>query len=262
MEPCSYRLVLEYDGAGFEGWQVQAGDRRTVQGTLEAAIAQVTGESVRIMGSGRTDTGVHAEGQVASVALASAPEPAALAQALNGVLPRDVVVRELALAPAGFNARRDAVAKRYRYAVWNAHRRAPLRAARSLHVPYALDGAALRAGLQVLVGTHDFASFQGAGATVTSTTRELLAAELEGTVGGAFQLEFEGSGFLRHMVRNLVGTLLEVGSGKRTPESLEALLAARDRRLAGPTAPAHALTLLDVRYPASVLEPASAPMGD
>jgi tRNA pseudouridine38-40 synthase len=262
MEPRCYRLVLEYDGAGFEGWQVQAGDRRTVQGALEAAIAQVTGQTVRVTGSGRTDTGVHAEGQVASVALAAGPEPAALQQALNGVLERDVVVRELALAPAGFDARRDATAKRYRYALWNASWRAPLRAARTLHVPYALDLGALRAGLQGLVGTHDFASFQGAGASVTTTTRKLLAAELSGEAGGALQLEFEGSGFLRHMVRNLVGTLLEVGAGKRAPESLESLLAARDRRRAGPTAPAHALTLLFVRYPASVSEAASSPMGD
>ena len=255
----TYRLVLEYDGAGFEGWQVQSGETPTVQGALEAGIARVTGQSVRVTGSGRTDTGVHAEGQVASLALEEGPEPAALQRALNGVLPRTIGVREVAFAPEGFDARRDARSKRYRYALWNHAVRSPLRAARTLHVPQPLDLGAMRAGLAALVGVHDFASFQAAGTQITTTTREILAAELRERPDGTLALEFEGTGFLRHMVRNLVGTLLEVGQGRRTPESLPGLLEARDRRLAGPTAPAHGLTLVHVHYPAEVLGPVAAP---
>ena len=255
----SYRLVLEYDGTDFEGWQVQSGGRRTVQGALESAIARVTGQTVRIMGSGRTDAGVHAEGQVASVSLEGDLDPTELRRSLNGVLPRDIGVREVARAPDGFNARRDAVAKRYRYALWTSETRSPLRARQSLHVPHELDLAAMRAACERILGVHDFASFQAARAAVKTTTRELLAVEIKGPVGGEIHLEFEGSGFLRHMVRNLVGTLLEVAQGRRTPEGLSELLEARDRRQAGPTAPAHGLTLLFVRYPDVVYAAAGTP---
>lgn len=220
----------------------------TVQGTLEAAIERVTGQSVRVVGSGRTDAGVHAEAQVASVRLETALAPERLRRALNGVLPRSVAVLEVARAPDGFHARRDARSKVYRYGLWNGPVRSPLRAARSLHVERPLDLVALRRAARDLVGCHDFAAFQAAGSQVRTTRRTLLAVAAPGEPGAAIALRFEGTGFLRHMVRNLVGTLLEVGAGRRDPASLPALLASRDRALAGPTAPAHALVLEAVRY--------------
>ena len=245
----TFRLTLEYDGADFEGWQFQPGDHRTVQGTLERAIARVTLERARATGSGRTDSGVHAEGQVASVRLETAMEPERLRRALNGVLPPDLVVLALERAPDAFDARRHATGKLYRYAIWNDPTRHPLRRARSLCLARRLDLEALRRAARDLVGSHDFASFQGAGSDVKTTVRTLRRLEVTGEAGGELDLWFEGSGFLRHMVRNLVGTLIDVASARRDPEGMPELLAARDRTLAGKTAPAHALSLVSVSYP-------------
>lgn len=248
----TFRLTLEYDGSGFQGWQVQPGGRRTVQGALEAAVQQVTSERVRVAGSGRTDAGVHAEGQVASLVLAEPVEPERLRQALNGVLPEDVAVLALEPAPEGFDARRSARGKLYRYRVWNGATRSPLRAARTLWVRRPLDAIAMAKAMEAFAGTHDFASFQAAGSDVTETVRTLLRVGLEGRAGDELRLHFEGTGFLRHMVRNLMGTLLEVGLCKRDPGEMASLVAARDRRLAGPTAAAHALSLVRVDYDSPV----------
>lgn len=242
------RLTLEYDGTGFEGWQAQPAGRRTVQGVLEAALRSVSGRPVRAVGAGRTDAGVHAEGQVASLELSTRLGPETLLRAIDARLPLDLAVRELAPAPPGFHARRDATAKLYRYRIWNGPVRSPLRARYALHVPRPLDAEAMRRAAALLRGRHDFASFQAAGSGVATTVRSLPRLELLGRSGGELALEVEGSGFLRHMVRNLVGTLLEVGRGRRDPEGMSALLAARDRRRAGPTAPAHGLTLVRVDY--------------
>lgn len=244
----TFRLTLEYDGADFHGWQVQPGERRTVQGTLEHAIARVVHERARVAGAGRTDAGVHAEGQVASVRLGSTLEPEALRRALNGVLPEDVAVVALAVERDDFHARHHATGKRYRYRLWNAPVRSPLRRRQVLCLQRPLDLAALGVAAADLVGTHDFASFQAAGSSVESTTRTLRRLDVEGEAGGGIDLVFEGSGFLRHMVRNVVGTLLEVANGRRDPAGMPALLAAADRRRAGPTAPAHPLTLEEVYY--------------
>jgi len=243
----NFRLVLEYDGTDFAGWQAQRAGERTVQGALEAALAHVSGASVAVIGAGRTDAGVHAEGQVASVHCAMRLDAATLQRALNAVLPRDVAVREIAVAADAFHARRDALSKRYVYRIWNAPVRAPLRERTSLWVPVALDVAAMRAAARALVGTHDFASFAAAGSNARTTVRALETVALEQS-GPELACAFEGPGFLRHMVRNLVGTLLEVGRGRRAPDSIADLLAARDRSLAGPTAPPHGLTLVHVRH--------------
>ncbi len=244
----TFRFTLEYDGTDFQGWQVQPGGRRTVQGVLEAAVARVTSEAVRVAGSGRTDSGVHAEGQVASLRLAAAVDPDRLRRSLNGVLPSDVAVLEVRDAPEGFDARRDARSKLYRYAIWNGPTRSPLRARRVLWLRRPLNLPAMRSAAEALVGTHDFASFQAAGSDPMGTVRTLLRLEIDGQAGAAIDLRFEGTGFLRHMVRNLAGTLIEVGTGRRVPEQMAAILAARDRRRAGPTAAAQALTLVAVSY--------------
>ncbi len=247
-----FRLVLEYDGAGFEGWQIQPGETRTVQGALVRAAQKLSGGGeVVVRGSGRTDSGVHAAGQVASVALDTELDAEALLRALNGNLPRDVVVHDVEPCDEAFDPRRLAKTKCYAYAVWNGALRSPLRTARYVHVPAPLDLPAMREAVLGLKGEHDFASFQAAGSDVEHTVRTLHRIRVSGDSGGEVFFEFEGTGFLRHMVRNLVGTLLEVGQGRREPDSMAGLLEARDRALAGPTAPAHGLTLAWVEYPES-----------
>lgn len=244
----TFRLTLEYDGSEFAGWQSQAQGERTVQATLAAALAEIAGEPVRVTGAGRTDAGVHAEGQVAAAVLETRLDAATLLRAVNAHLPRDVAVVGCALARDGFDPRREATGKLYCYAVWNAQVASPLRRRRFHHVPAPLDVAGMKEAAAHLVGRHDFASFQATGSGVTDTVRTLTRVELAGAAGAELAFSFEGDGFLRHMVRNVVGTLLEVGAGRRPPGSLPELLAARDRTRAGPTAPARGLTLVRVDY--------------
>jgi tRNA pseudouridine38-40 synthase len=246
----TFRLTLEYDGTAFSGWQVQDGDCRTLQGTLADALAEITGETVSVTGSGRTDAGVHAEAQVASVRLETRIEPGPLRRALNSVLPHDVAVRDVEHVADEFHALRDARGKHYRYAVWNGSGRSPLRARTHHFVAGPLDLDAMRKGAAHLVGVHDFASFQAAGSDTQTTVRTLTALDLEGQAGSEILFQVRGEGFLRHMVRILVGTLLDVGRGRRSPDQVAAILEARSRPAAGPTAPAPGLTLVAVEYEA------------
>jgi tRNA pseudouridine38-40 synthase len=242
----SWRVVVEYDGTAFAGWQRQAGGARTVQGVLEDALARLATGPVAVIGAGRTDAGVHAEGQVAGVRAATRLAPADLARAWNALLPRDVAVRTLQPAPPDYHPRRAARSKLYAYRLWTGAVRSPLRERFALWQRPPLDLAALRIATTAIVGRHDFASFCAAGGDAHGTVRVVTRAEWIGAVGGDLRLEIEGPGFLRHMVRNLVGSLLEVGRGRRQPGWIGELLAARDRTVAGPTAPAHALTLVRV----------------
>lgn len=244
----NFRLTLEYDGRDFAGWQVQPGGQRTVQGALEAAVERVTGRAVRVIGSGRTDAGVHAQGQVASVRVETRLEPDQLSRALNGVLPADVAVLGAERVPEDFHARHDARSKLYCYRIWNGASPSPLRAPRAWHVARPLDLGAMRPAAQALVGTHDFACFRATGSGAGSSVRTLTRCQLEGEARAEIRLLVEGDGFLRHMVRALVGTLVEVGRGQRPAGSMPAVLAARDRGRAGRTAPAHGLSLVRVDY--------------
>jgi tRNA pseudouridine38-40 synthase len=252
-----FRITLEYDGSEFAGWQRQAQGERTVQGCLEQALGEIAGAPVTVTGSGRTDAGVHALGQVASAQLETRLGPETLGRVLNARLPRDVAVLSVALAPAGFDARRWATGKLYRYSIWNGRERSPLRARRFCHLPTPLDLAAMRAAAASLVGEHDFAAFQAAGSSATTSRRRLDRLAVEGARGGEISLEASASGFLRHMVRNLAGTLIEVGQGRRAADSMAELLASRDRSSAGPTAPALGLTLVRVDYPQVVVDAAA-----
>ena len=242
----TFAFTLEYDGSGFEGWQRQPEGHRSVQAELERALEEIVGHPVQVRGAGRTDAGVHAQAQLASADLRTRLDPATLRRALNAHLPADLVAHGVALAEPGWNPRFAAHSKHYRYSIWNAPGRSPLRASRSHHVPQPLDLPAMEAAAVRLQGRHDFACFQAAGTAVHHTVRELHGLTVGGGSGSLVWIDARGDGFLRHMVRNLAGTLIEVGLGRRSPESMAALLASRDRRRAGPTAPAHGLVLVSV----------------
>lgn len=245
----AYAVLLEYQGESFEGWQIQTSGSRTVQGCLVEALSTLSGESVHVRGSGRTDAGVHAEGQVASFALEKAWETDRLLRALNGLLPPEIGALQVAHVAEGFDALRAATGKQYRYRVWNRRARSPLRAARFVHIPGPLDTGAMQEAAAYLTGEHDFQAFQAAGSDVKTTVRHLSELTVQAGPGGEMEILARGNGFLRHMVRNLAGTLLEVGAGRRAADSMPELLAGRDRSAAGPTAPAHGLTLERVFYP-------------
>jgi len=244
----TFRLVLEYDGRDFEGWQVQAGPRpsRTVQGVLADAIASVTGETPRVRGAGRTDAGVHAEAQVASVVVATGLPPERLQAALNARLPEDVGVRGCREAAAGWDALRAARGKHYRYRIWNGPNRSPLRSGRWWWVKEALDIDAIAAAARAFEGRHDFAAFQAAGSSVKTTVRTVTRCAVTGESRGELVLDVQGEGFLRHMVRNLAGTLVEIGRGRWEVARAGEILASVDRGRAGPTAPPHGLCLVRV----------------
>ncbi len=244
-----YRLVLEYDGAGFCGWQRQSSGR-SVQGVLEQALGDLVGAPVRVHGAGRTDAGVHARGQVAHLDADTRLAPPELARALNARLPDDLAVRALGPAAAGFHARRDALGKTYRYRILVGPEPAPLRRLRTWHLRGPLDCEAMAAAARPLLGTHDFAAYRGAPGGVApgeSSVRSLERLDVE-RCGDELRLRVEGRSFLRHMVRNLVGTLVEVGLGRRPVADPARVLAAGQRAGAGPTAPAHGLCLEEVRY--------------
>jgi len=252
------KLTLAYDGTAYAGWQLQP-DKPTVQSALERTLQKITGETIRVAGSSRTDSGVHALGQVVSFQTESQLSPEILQKALNAELPEDLFVVALAEAPAGFHAIRDAFRKRYRYQLYDGRARDVFRRRYHWHVYRDLDAPAMHRAAQALVGTHDFRSFQ-----TTSDPQPLTSIrtifELFVRRGGAgddaskedpnkerlITLEVEANGFLYNMVRTIVGTLVKVGRGEE-PESWPAeVLAALDRRRAGPTAPSHGLFLLKV----------------
>jgi tRNA pseudouridine38-40 synthase len=241
------KLVLEYDGSHYCGWQVQ-GDAPTVQGVLEQALVKILGARVRVSGAGRTDAKVHALGQVASFRSASALPVEALQRALNSLLPRDVAIREVQEAPPEFHARFSALGKIYAYRILNRPVRSPVRLRYVWHVPQALDLPAMTVAAMSLHGTHDFAAFQAAGSVVKSTERTLTALTVT-QEGEEIIVHGTATGFLRHMMRNIVGTLVEVGRGARPAADVQRILEARDRRLAGVTAPPQGLYLVQVLYP-------------
>jgi len=259
------RLILSYDGAEFAGWQVQPG-RTTVQGALASAIGRLSGENVLPQGSGRTDAGVHALAQVASFATASAIPAENWMRALNDILPASIRVLEVSEAAPEFHARKSARAKTYRYRIHRAAVCPPFLARYVWHYPYPLEESAMVAAAGVVVGEHDFTSF----AAVDPERVERMAAgenldhrgHSEGAVSNVRTIfssiwtredeeliyTVRGSGFLHHMVRNLVGTFLLVGKGTVSLEDLRRILDARERTAAGPTAPASGLYLVEVEY--------------
>ncbi len=251
------KLILSYDGAGFAGWQVQPG-RTTVQGVLASAIGRLSGENVLPQGSGRTDAGVHALAQVVSFTTASAIPTENWLRALNDILPASIRVLEVAEADAEFHARKSARAKTYRYRILRAAICPPFLARYVWHYPYPLDEAAMMAAAGVVEGEHDFTSFaavdperlerMAAAENIHTNNIRTIFSSTWVREGEELIYTIRGSGFLHHMVRNLVGTFLLVGKGTISAENFRAILAARDRAAAGPTAPAAGLYLVDVEY--------------
>ena len=241
------KLTLQYDGTDYVGWQRQA-EGVSIQGLLEDALKPIEGAAVTVHGAGRTDAGVHALGQVASVTLTATIDATILARALNAVLPLDVRVASAEVMPDDFHARFSATGKTYRYRIVNGPIASPFVRRYVWHVTPKLDLDAMRQASRVLVGTHDFAAFQGTGTTVASTFRTIRRLEIAGLKRSGLQIEIEGDGFLRHMVRNIAGTLVEIGLGRWPADAMPNILASRDRSRAGTTAPAHGLFLVEVRY--------------
>jgi tRNA pseudouridine38-40 synthase len=247
-----FRLTLAYDGTEFQGWQVQGTpDRRTVQGALEAALGRLGGGApVRVAGAGRTDAGVHALGQVASFQLPREMTPGALMRALNAMLPADVRVLDAALAPPGFHARRSAGSKLYRYVLDTGPVRLPQRRRHAGHVSCALDERRVAEAAALYVGRHDFASLGSSGSSVKTSVRTVTRSDVgwERSPVVSLVYEVEADGFLRKMVRSMVGGLIAAGRGERSPDELRRALRAADRRGWPPPAEACGLTLVRVEY--------------
>jgi tRNA pseudouridine38-40 synthase len=248
-----YRVTLAYDGTDFLGWQLQrpggAAGGRTVQGALEDALGRLAdGARVAVAGAGRTDAGVHALGQVAAFSLPRDLEPRALQHALNALLPPDVRVLEAAPAPPGFHPRRSAVSKLYRYELDCGGTQLPQRRRFAGFSPRPLDEAAVGRAAALYLGRHDFASLASSGSSVKTTVRTVARSQAT-FAGSTLVYETEADGFLRKMVRSMVGGLIEAGRGARSPEDLARALAARDRRAWPAPAPACGLTLVRVQYP-------------
>jgi tRNA pseudouridine38-40 synthase len=241
------KLVLEYDGTRYVGWQVQP-NGPSIQAEVERALEVLHKAPRRVVAAGRTDAGVHALGQVASFFEREPLPVKAYVQGMNALLPPEVAVRQASIEPEDFDARRSASGKRYRYRIENVPTRAPLSRHTAWQVFRPLDAGAMRAASVHLLGRHDFACFQAADCACAHAVRTIHRCEVTGEGGGRIDLLLQATAFVRHMVRNIAGTLCDVGLGKRTPESLRALLLTRDRSLAGPTAPPQGLCLEEVFY--------------
>ena len=243
------RLILEYDGTAYHGWQVQE-NALAVQELLENALETIIRENVRVTPAGRTDTGVHAFKQVVSFRTGNGITCDKLYLGLNALLPDDIVVKGVDKVPDNFDARRSAKSKTYRYVILNCKAPTALYRKRAWHVRTKLDIGLMRKGAEMLLGEHDFSSFRGTGCTSTHAVRKMLNVSINavGENKEYLYFEIEGQAFLKQMVRNIVGTLVALGSGKITLDEFRAILDAKDRRKAGVTAPPQGLYLLDVKY--------------
>ncbi|EIJ79987.1 tRNA pseudouridine synthase A [Bacillus methanolicus PB1] len=242
-----FKCTITYDGSQFSGYQIQPG-KRTIQGEIEVALSKLhKGKRIKISASGRTDAGVHAKGQVIHFDSALAISTEKWEIALNSILPDDIAVIRVEKAAPGFHARFDAFGKEYRYFVHLSPKRDPFKRHYAYQFPYPLDYAAMKEALKYLIGTHDFTSFCSAKTEIEDKVRTIEKIDFF-QEGDLLVFRFIGNGFLYNMVRILTGTLLEVGSGSRSPDSIPDILEKKDRKFAGKTAPAHGLYLWRVFY--------------
>ena len=241
------KILLEYEGTRYHGWQLQV-NHVSIQGVLESKLHKITGEKVRVIGSGRTDAGVHAEAQVAHFQTNSTMKLDEFLKAMNSLLPSDIVVKKVEEAKPDFHAQISATRKTYRYTILNRDHPSALlsRHAHYIAIPV-LNVTAMRKAARYLVGPNDFKSFQGSGCTARTTIREIYRLSIA-KEGDFIRLTVDGSGFLKYMVRIIVGTLIEIGWGKWPPERMLDVLKSKDRLMAGPTAPSRGLCLVKVVY--------------
>ncbi len=240
------KLTIAYDGTAYKGWQVQK-NGRTVQAEIEKAIARVIGSKHTVHGAGRTDAGVHAIAQVANFKAPINFDVARIPPALNTVLPGDIAVKKAEEVPPDFHSRFDARAKVYSYRIVVSRARDPFSERYVWRLPYALDERIMREEARVLIGKHDFKSFQASDKRERSSVRTIKSISIQRT-GSNITLDIEGDGFLYNMVRSIAGTLVDIGRGYLLPGSMTDILASRDRKKAGPTAPAKGLFLVKVKY--------------
>jgi tRNA pseudouridine38-40 synthase len=259
----TFKITLAYDGTAFVGWQRQAAGT-SIQGLLEEALAGLDQTAVIVFGAGRTDAGVHALGQVASFSLKRTIDGPSLVRSLNASLPDSVRVLAADVVPETFHARYDARRKTYRYRMWNGDVLNPFERHYVWHIHGPLDRDAMAAAAALIEGRHDFAGFQARSGRTRSSDREVFSSRMIAAPCPPFSpcpllpsivYEISGSGFLRHMVRNVVGTLVEIGRGRRPIAWMSEVLEGRDRTKAGPTAPARGLLLVSVDYDADLLAP-------
>ncbi|MFH1996367.1 MAG: tRNA pseudouridine(38-40) synthase TruA [Candidatus Omnitrophota bacterium] len=240
------RLIIQYNGAAYSGWQYQV-NAPSIQRTIEEILKDVLREKVRLIGASRTDAGVHARGQTANFKTSSSLAPRSIKSALNSLLPRDIVISGARRVPDDFNSQYDARSKWYRYLIANTETVSPFMEPYAMWVSKTLDPAAMRRGAQCLVGKHDFRSFQSKAGERENSVRTISDLAIK-KKGSRLTVDIEGDGFLYNMARSIVGTLVDVGKGRFGPADVRSILNARDRRRAGPTAPAKGLFLMKVRY--------------
>ena len=243
----TFRLTIEYQGTHFSGWQRQP-NVRTVQGVLEQSLATLLRQEVPIQGAGRTDAGVHAIGQAASFEAETAMAPEKIRKGLTALSRPEIAVVETVVAPDGWNARFAAQGKHYRYTVLSRPSPSPIHRDTSYFIPVRLDRAVMREAAAKLIGTHDFAGFRASDCGRDNTIRELSEISISSLERGFIHIDVKGTAFLKNMVRIIAGTLIEVGKGRLSPDIVDEVLASGDRTIAGPTAPAHGLTLMRVYY--------------
>ena len=240
------KLTIEYDGTNYHGWQVQP-NGKTIQEVLEHALREILQEKVRLHGSGRTDAGVHALGQVANLVCSRDIDLWKLQRGLNGLTSRDIVVKKAERVSDSFDARRDARKRVYEYRIWNHPCPSVFHRRFAYHVHYPLKRSAMEESIRALEGEHDFSSFQASGCDAAHPIRRSYRNSIE-VRDNLLVFRIEANAYLRHMVRNIVGTLIEVGREERSPADMAKLLMAKDRTQAGPTAPPQGLFLVEVEY--------------
>ena len=241
------KLLIEYDGTSYLGWQIQP-KGPTIQGMIEEKLLLLTGETTHLVGSGRTDAGAHALGQVANFKTQSKMDAVSIQKALNSLLPSDMVIRKVEEADERFNARKGAKSKVYEYRILNRPLRSAFHLGYAWHIRQKLDLESMKRAARSLLGEHDFSSFRSVGTPTRTSVRRIIRAEWKRGRDGFIRFEIEASGFLKQMVRAIVGTLIEVGRGKISIEEFRRIVDSKDRKMAGPTAPAHGLFLKEVKY--------------
>lgn len=241
------RLLIEYDGTNYRGWQVQP-KGQTVQGMIEEKLTVITGETIHLIGSGRTDAGAHAFGQVAHFKTKSHLSRSSIQRALNSLLPPDIVIRRADEVEDDFHARKKSISKIYQYRILNQNLRSVFHRMYAWYIPQKLDFKEMKEATRWLTGEHDFSSFRSVGSPTRTAVRKVVRTEWKRSRDGLIRFEIEANGFLKQMVRAIVGTLVEVGKGKISSEEFRRILESKDRKKAGPTAPAHGLFLKEVKY--------------